>query len=234
MRLDKFLCHVGIGTRTEVQKLIKKKRVTVDDVTITNAGLIIRPEEQEICLDNEVLTFKQYYYFVLNKPQGVITATEDSRHETVLDLLDFEDQNKKVSPVGRLDKDTEGLLILTNDGKTSHQLLSPKKHVPKVYYAKIEGELINNACEKFVEGIILEDNTQCLPAKLEILGSSEVKVTLQEGKFHQVKRMIKQVGAEVVYLKRIKMGNLDLPSDLELGEYRELTEQELLLLKGEN
>ena len=158
----------------------------------------------------------------MNKPAGVITATEDPVHETVHDLLDQVDQNKEVAPVGRLDKDTEGLLILTSDGKLNHSLLSPKKHVDKVYYAKVAGKVVPEDCAAFEKGVTI-GAYQCMPAKLEILTSdevSEVHITIKEGKFHQIKRMMHAVGKEVVYLERIQMGNLTLPQDLARGDYR--------------
>ncbi|OOB77185.1 MAG: 16S rRNA pseudouridine(516) synthase [Epulopiscium sp. Nuni2H_MBin003] len=225
MRLDRYLSHVGCGTRTEVQKLVKQKRVSVDNVIVTTPNMHIN--NQVVKLDNYEVIYKEYYYFILNKPQGVITATEDSQHKTVLDLLNIADQNKKVAPIGRLDKDTEGLLILTNDGKLSHNLTSPAKHVNKIYYAKIQGNLDKDAVEKFSLGIQLNDGTKYKSAKLEVISNDEIYVTINEGKFHQVKKMVKAVGAEVIFLKRVKMGNLDLPEDLLCGEYRELTEDEL-------
>ncbi len=231
MRLDKYLGNAGIGTRSQVQKMVKKSMVTVEGEIVKNPSFSV-PEGATVRLNGEEILYKEFYYFVLNKPAGFITATEDYRHETVIDLLDFEDQNKKLAPVGRLDKDTEGLLILTNDGKMTHRLLSPKKHVSKVYYAEILGKLDDNAVEKFENGITLDDGTEFMSAKLEIISENSVYVTIMEGKFHQVKRMIAYVGAEVAYLKRIKMGNLCLPDDLACGEYRELTDAELLLLQG--
>ncbi len=238
MRLDKYLGHAGIGTRTEIQKMIKKKLVTVDGVVANKANMAINPDTQQVYFNNHLIEYKEFYYFILNKPAGVISATSDSMHETVIDLLYEEDQNKKVAPVGRLDKDTEGLLILTNDGKMAHKLLSPKKHIEKVYYAVVSGKIVPNAVEQFENGITLEDDTECKPAGLEIISQdedeAEVFVTLTEGKFHQVKRMINVVGGEVTFLQRVKMGNLELPDDLECGEYRELTDEELLLLQGED
>ena len=179
---------------------------------------------------------KSFYYFILHKPGGYITATEDKKLPTVVDLLDEEDRNKDVAPVGRLDKDTEGLLVLTNDGKTTHELLSPKKHVDKVYYARVTGKVVPEDCETFAAGMTLEDGTVFAPGKLEIISSgeeSEIYVTIKEGKFHEVKRMVQAIGKEVVYLKRIKMGNFSLPEDLAIGEYRQLTKEELKQLKGE-
>ncbi|MGL6174024.1 MAG: pseudouridine synthase [Cellulosilyticaceae bacterium] len=237
IRLDKYLGHIGYGTRSQVQKLIKQKRVKVDDQVVNKPehGVVI--DKQIVKIDGEVATYKEFYYFILNKPQDVITATRDNVHKTVIDLLEPMDQNKDVAPVGRLDKDTEGLLVLTNDGKMAHSLLSPKKHVDKIYFAKIEGEMTQEDVEAFREGVELGDGMKCMPAKLEILKAgdiSEVHITIKEGKFHQVKRMVGCLGKKVIYLQRIKMGGFNLPEDLALGCYRELTEKELSLLKEDD
>lgn len=237
MRLDKFLVHIGYGSRSEVQKIIKQKRVTLDGNTVSKPDISLDPEKSSVCVDSKVAVYSEFYYFVLHKPDGVITATEDSQQRTVLDLLNPEDKNKMLAPVGRLDKDTEGLLILTNDGKLTHQLLSPKKHVEKVYYAEVKGCVTAEDVRCFEAGITLKDGTAFLPAKLEILEAGElskVNVTICEGKFHQVKKMALAIGKEVTYLKRIKMGGLTLPADLARGEYRQLSDQELQLLKGDD
>lgn len=237
IRLDKYLGHIGYGTRSQVQKLIKQKRVKIDDQVVNKPeqGLVIN--KQIVKVDGEVATYKEFYYFILNKPQDVITATRDNVHQTVVDLLEPMDQNKDVAPVGRLDKDTEGLLVLTNDGKMAHSLLSPKKHVDKIYFAKIEGKMTQEDVDAFREGVELGDGMKCMPAKLEILKAgdiSEVHITIKEGKFHQVKRMVGCLGKKVIYLQRIKMGGFSLPEDLALGCYRELTEKELSLLKEDD
>ena len=235
MRLDKYLVHIGIGSRSEVQKYIKKKRVSVDGTIINKPEFSFVPETSEVKFGSDILDYQPFYHFIMNKPAGVITATEDPVHETVLDLLDQVDQNKEVAPVGRLDKDTEGLLILTSDGKLNHSLLSPKKHVDKVYYAKVAGKVVPEDCAAFEKGVTI-GAYQCMPAKLEILTSdevSEVHITIKEGKFHQIKRMMHAEGKEVVYLARIQMGNLTLPQDLARGDYRRLTDEELQQLKGE-
>lgn len=238
MRLDKYLVHVGYGSRSEVQKLIKSKKVTVNDEVIKKPETSIDADTAEVYVKGEKAFYREFYYYVLHKPAGYITATEDLRDQTVLDLLDPMDQNKEVCPVGRLDKDTEGLLVLTNDGKTNHALLSPKKHVDKVYYAKVAGKMVPEDIETFASGITLKDGTSYEPGKLEIISTtedtSEIYVTIAEGKFHQVKRMVQAVGKEVTYLKRIKMGGFSLPEDLAIGEYRHMTEEELALLKGES
>lgn len=233
MRLDKYLVHVGYGTRSVVQKVIRSKKVKVDHEVVVKPETSINPVTSIVEVNGERMDYEEFYYFLLNKPGGYITATEDNREQTVLDLLEQRDQNKEVFPVGRLDKDTEGLLILTNDGKMAHSLLSPKHHVDKVYYAKVLGRMEEADIETFAKGIVLSDGTTYEPGKLEIITSgeeSEIYVTIREGKFHQVKRMVQAVGKEVTYLKRIKMGGLSLPEDLSLGTYRRMTQEELDLL----
>jgi len=234
-RLDKVLANMGLGTRKEVKALVKQKLIEVDGVVATDPGMHVIPEEQTILVEGEPLNYKRWIYVMLNKPPGVISATEDPRHETVVDLLPIEWADK-VHPVGRLDIDTEGLLLLTNDGQLSHSLLSPKKKVDKEYYAKIRGQVTQNHIDEFAKGVTLDDGYHTMPAKLEILSSgeeSEIKVTIMEGKFHQVKRMFAAFGLEVTYLKRLRMGTLVLDESLELGDYRELTEEELAGLRGE-
>ncbi|HZG15794.1 MAG TPA: pseudouridine synthase [Candidatus Bathyarchaeia archaeon] len=234
-RLDKVLANMGLGTRKEVKALVKQKLIEVDGVIATDPGMHVIPEEQTILVEGEPLNYKRWVYVMLNKPPGVISATEDSRHETVVDLLPIEWADK-VHPVGRLDIDTEGLLLLTNDGQLSHSLLSPKKKVDKEYYAKIRGQVTQHHIDEFAKGVTLDDGYHTMPAKLEILSSgeeSEIKVTIMEGKFHQVKRMFAAFGLEVTYLKRLRMGTLVLDESLELGDYRELTEEELAGLRGE-
>lgn len=235
MRLDKMLVHVGYGSRKEVQKLIKSKKVSVNNKLVSQPEFNVKVEEDVVKVQEEPVIYKEFYYYLLNKPSGYISATEDPVDETVLDLLTIQDKNKGLFPVGRLDKDTEGLLLLTNDGKLAHDLLSPKKHVDKVYYAKVKGKVVEKDIEIFKEGITLEKGTTYKPAKLEIITSdedySEIYVTIKEGKFHQVKKMVHFIGKEVVYLKRIQMGELKLPPTIQLGEYRELTLEELSLFK---
>ncbi len=236
MRLDRYLVHTGCGSRTEVQMLIKKKKVKVDGEVVSKPETTLDPETASVEVYGEAVVYQEYYHFIMHKPDGVLTATEDPVHETVLDLLEPEDQNKMVCPVGRLDKDTEGLLILTSDGKLNHALLSPKKHVDKVYYATLTGCVTEADCKAFEEGIYINENTRCMPAQMEIISAgdtSEVYITIREGKFHQIKRMAHAIGKEVTYLKRVKMGGLMLPEDLEKGMYRLLTNEELRQLKGE-
>lgn len=233
IRLDKVLSHIGLGTRTEVKKIIRQKRVAIDGKIRNVVNLQVVPEEQTITVDGMEINYQEFFYFILNKPSGVISATKDNIHETVIDLLELEDRNKDVFPVGRLDIDTEGLLVLTNDGQLSHMLLSPKKNVPKTYFAKVDGKMTQADVEKFKEGITLSDGYECLPAELKIISSgeiSEIELIIREGKFHQVKRMVEAVGKQVFYLQRIQMGGLKLPEDLALGSYREMTKEEKELL----
>ncbi|MET3291258.1 rRNA pseudouridine synthase [Brevibacillus fluminis] len=235
-RLDKVIANMGVGTRKEVKQLVKQQLITVDEVVATDPGMHIIPDTQVIKLDGHVLSFKRWIYVMMNKPPGVISATEDSRHETVVELLPTE-WAVKVHPVGRLDIDTEGLLLLTNDGQLSHNLTSPKKKVDKEYFARVDGRVTEEHIAGFAKGVELEDFTT-LPAKLEILSAdehqSETKVTIMEGKFHQVKRMFAAFGLNVTYLKRLRMGTLVLDESLAPGEYRELTETELENLRGPN
>lgn len=230
MRLDKLLANMGYGSRKEVKQLLKQKAVTVDGAYVKDAALHVDPEQQIVSVFGERVVYTEFVYFIMNKPPGVISATEDLRDETVIDLLEPLHQHFQPFPVGRLDKDTEGLLLLTNDGQLAHNLLSPKKHVPKVYYAQIEGVVTEEDAEKFANGVELDDGYVTKPGKLVILKSaqqSEIELTIQEGKFHQVKRMFEAVGKRVTYLKRISMGSLMLDENLALGEYRELTTEEL-------
>lgn len=233
-RLDKILANSGYGTRKDVKAIVKSGRISINGRIIKDSSIHADPEQDNIIIDGEAINYKKYIYIMMNKPQGVISATEDDYDRTVIDLLDEKSRGFNPAPVGRLDKDTEGLLILTNDGDLNHDLISPKKHVPKKYYARIDGQVNEKHVEEFKEGIILEDGYRCLPAELSILKSgpqSEITVVLYEGKFHQVKRMFQSIGCTVVYLKRIQMGGLMLDDSLNTGEYRELTEEELELLQ---
>ncbi len=230
MRLDKLLANMGYGTRKEVKQLLKQKGVTVDGEIVKDSSMHVNPESQDISVFGERVEYIEYIYLMMNKPPGVISATEDNVDRTVIDLLDPLAQHFKPFPVGRLDKDTEGLLLITNDGQLSHNLLSPKKHVPKTYYAKIDGVVTESDIEAFRHGVELDDGYVTKPGELVILNSgakSEIELTIQEGKFHQVKRMFESVGKKVTYLKRLSMGSLKLDETLSLGEYRELTEEEL-------
>ncbi|MBF0780873.1 MULTISPECIES: pseudouridine synthase [unclassified Granulicatella] len=231
MRLDKFLVTVGIGTRKEVKSLIKQKRVSVNGQIAKQNDCHIDEYLDTVCLDDSALVYKKYVYVMLHKPQGVVSATEDAKDRTVLDLLDKSYQS--VFPVGRLDKNTEGLLLLTNDGKLAHDLLSPKKHIDKIYFALLEKNASHDDILACQQGVVLDDGYCCMPAKLVISNEqpNAVHITIQEGKFHQVKRMFQALGNKVIYLKRESMGTLCLDEKLALGEYRELTSEELVALK---
>ncbi len=234
MRIDKLLANMGYGSRKDVKKLLKSGGVKVDGTIVKDGKCQIDTLKQEVTVHGEIVEYREFIYLMMNKPQGVISATEDNMHQTVIDLLAKEDANFEPFPVGRLDKDTEGLLLLTNDGQLAHQLLSPKKHVPKKYYAKIQGVVTEADVIAFQNGVILEDGYETKPGELTILKSdaqSEIELIITEGKFHQVKRMFEAVNKKVTYLKRLEMGKLKLDKDLELGEYRELTEEELTLLR---
>lgn len=233
MRIDKILSNMGYGSRKEVKKLLKEGAVQVDGVPVKDAKQHVDVNEQEVTVHGEVVEYKEFVYLLMHKPPGVISATEDDVHETVIDLLEHEDLIFEPFPVGRLDIDTEGLLLLTNDGHLSHQLLSPKKHVPKKYYARVRGRVTEDDIEAFRKGVVLDDGYETKPAELTILQRgemSEIELVLTEGKFHQVKRMFEAVGKKVTYLKRTEMGPLTI-GDLELGEYRELTDEEVQQLK---
>ena len=230
MRLDKLLSNMGYGTRKEVKQLMKKGSVQVNATTVKDAAMHVDTVKDEVTILGEKVIYKEFMYLMMNKPQGVLSATEDKRDQTVIDLLDADYNIFELFPVGRLDKDTEGFLLLTNDGKLAHNLLSPKKGVAKTYYAHIEGIVTEEDTERFSEGVILEDGYETKPGLLHILKSadiSEIELTITEGKFHQVKRMFEAVGKQVIYLKRLSMGPISLDESLALGSYRELTEDEL-------
>ena len=233
-RIDKILSNLGYGSRSELKKLCKNGLVRVNGKVINNPGVQVDVENDEIIFNGEKVVYKEFIYLMLNKPDGYISATFDKRDPIVLDLIDKEDLVFEPFPVGRLDKDTEGLLVLTNDGQLAHRVLSPKKHVPKTYYAKVEGVVTEEDVKAFAEGVTLDDGYETMPAELVILKSdeiSEIELTIHEGKFHQVKRMFESVGKKVVYLKRLSMGKLKLDESLALGEYRELTEEEVKMIE---
>lgn len=235
MRLDKLLANMGYGSRKEVKQLLKQKAVRVDDVVVKDAAMKVDTEKELVTVFGEPVEYTEFIYLMVNKPQGVISATEDNRDETVIDLLDPLHQHFEPFPVGRLDKDTEGFLLITNDGQLAHNLLSPKKHVPKTYYADIEGHVTQADIEAFAQGVTLDDGYHTKPGYLVILEAAEqskIELTIQEGKFHQVKRMFEAVGKKVTYLKRLSMGDLALDESLALGEYRELASEELELLQN--
>lgn len=234
LRLDKIIAASGRYSRREVKLLIRQGRVLVDGMPARSPEDKVDPEAAEITVNGEVLPYRCHTWLMLHKPAGVLSATEDGRGKTVLDLLPPELQRQGLFPVGRLDKDTEGLLLLTNEGGLAHDLLSPRHHVDKVYFARTAGTLTEEDRRAFAEGMEL-NGLRCLPAELEILSAgteSEALVTLREGKFHQVKRMLAQRGKPVLYLKRVKMGNLTLDPALARGEYRYLTDEELQALRN--
>ena len=225
-RLDQIIRATGKKSRREVREMVRQGRVLVDGKPAPAADMKVDPQTAVILLDGEPLGYEKFTYVMLHKPAGVLTATEDRRQETVLDLLPPELRRRALSPVGRLDKDTEGLLLLTNDGQLAHRLLSPKSHVDKVYYARVDGALEPGDIAAFAAGMTLGDGLECLPAGLEILSPTEALVTLREGKFHQVKRMLAARGKPVLYLKRLSMGRLRLDPALAPGAWRMLTEEE--------
>ena len=234
MRLDKYLSDMGAGTRSELKKEIRKSGVSVDGTVVTDPGFSVSASSR-VVFRGTVIAYEEFVYYMLNKPAGVISASEDGREETVVDLIP-EPKRRDLFPVGRLDRDTEGLLIITNDGALSHRLLSPKHHIDKVYYVRVSGILTGNDIELFRDGLVLTDGLECLPADLKILSVSEdeytsdAEITIQEGKFHQVKRMFSSIGAEVIYLKRLSMGPLELDHDLAPGGSRRLTPEEMASL----
>ena len=230
IRLDKYLCEMEAGTRSEVKAFIKKGRVTVNGETAKSPEQKVDETKDTVTLDGHSFSYQKYFYYMLHKPAGVVTAVRDHHDQTVLDLL-VDAPGKDLSPVGRLDKDTEGLLLVTDDGALSHALMSPTRHVSKVYEAEIDGELVPDAAERFASGLTLRDGTECRPATLERLPDGRVRVTLHEGKYHQVKRMIAACGATVTYLKRVQLGNVRLDESLAPGEFRELAAEELASLR---
>lgn len=233
IRLDKYLADMGLGTRSQVKSLIRKGHVRVEEKVIKAPEHKVDLKD-EVTVDGNRVAYKSYEYLMLHKPRGVVSATEDKKERTVLELI-TETSRKDLFPVGRLDKDTEGLLLLTNDGALAHELLSPKKRVDKRYFAKVKGILTESVIQSFAGGLDIGDDKRTLPAKLKILNAdadiSEVEVIIQEGRFHQVKRMFEAVGCKVVYLKRLSMGTLVLDEKLKPGEYRSLTEEETAELR---
>lgn len=235
MRLDKYLADAGLGSRKEVKKIIKQKRITVNDSLVTSDKTQVK-ENDIVKVDGELLHHQTHFYYMLNKPSGVISATQDEQHQTVMDLL-APVWRKDLFPVGRLDKDTEGLLLITNDGPLAHELLAPKKHVEKEYYARVDGVMTTEDVTAFAAGITLKNEGTLQPGELKILAvdevaqTSEITLVIHEGKFHQVKRMVHAVGKEVTSLKRLRMGPLRLDADLPLGKFRELTEDEITKLR---
>lgn len=234
MRVDKLLSNVGVASRAELKKYCKQGLISVNGKVINNPGVQVDSESDDIRFNGEKIVYREFVYIMLNKPDGYISATYDKYDPIVLDLIDQSYLVFEPFPVGRLDKDTEGLLVITNDGQLAHRVLSPKKHVPKTYYAKIQGKVTEEDILAFEKGVILDDGYETMPSQLKILKSddmSEIELTIHEGKFHQVKRMFESVGKKVVYLKRLSMGKLKLDESLKLGEYRELTEEEVKLIE---
>lgn len=235
-RIDKILGHMGVGSRKEIKEYAKKGHIKVNGNIIKSSDIKVDPEVDIIEYLNRPVEYREYIYLMMNKPQGLISSTDDPRESLVIDLLDDYYKNFKPFPVGRLDKDTEGLLLISNDGKLAHELLSPKKKVGKTYYVEVLGLVDESYNDKFKEGITLDDGYKTLPATLEIIhsdGVSKVNLTILEGKYHQVKRMFGALGMKVIYLKRISMGGLDLDDNLQPGEYRELSELEIDILKSQ-
>ncbi len=230
LRIDKYLADCGIGTRSEVKKYIKAKQITV------NGEIVVKPEQKidenidEVSFKGQQISYEKYVYYLLHKPAGCVTAKQDNVHKTVMEYFSEDIRAKDIAPVGRLDLDTEGLLLFTNDGSLTHHLLSPTHHIPKTYYAILDKEVPANAVEQFKEGVDIGADKPTLPAELVILSEKEAELTIHEGRFHQVKRMFEAVGCMVTYLKRISMGNLEL-GDLPKGEYRKLTEEEVQALQ---
>lgn len=228
LRLDKYLADMGLGTRSEVKKVIQKGQVMVNDVSVKKPETKIDTQSDVVSYQGKEVAYAEFEYYMLHKPAGVVSATEDKKDQTVLDLIDS--KRKDLFPVGRLDKDTEGLLLITNDGQLAHRLLSPSKHVDKVYFARIDGKVTEEDVRIFSTGIDIGDEKPTLPAELTILNSSdesEIELTIREGRFHQVKRMFHAVGKEVTYLKRLRMGTLVLDENLPVGQFRQLTKKEI-------
>lgn len=240
MRLDKFLADMGIGSRKEVKGYIKKGLVTVNGSVVKSDKTQVAEDRDQVAFDGEPVVYQKYFYYMMNKPGGVISATVDNYEETVVDLLVDTDFRDDLFPVGRLDKDTEGFMLLSNDGTLAHRLLSPKKHVEKEYFAKVAGVMTDEDVAAFAKGLTIDGGEVTLPAELTIVTTdekaqtSEIRLILHEGKFHQVKRMVQGVGKEVTYLKRLRIGALDLDPELALGEYRPLTPEEVVALEAGN
>ena len=243
IRLDKYLADSGLGTRSAVRSLLRSGSVFVNGIMVKDAALKIDTENDKVFINGKELSYEEYEYYMLSKPAGVITATRDVREKTVVDLIESR-KRRDLFPVGRLDRDTEGLLIITNDGKLAHDLLSPSKHISKTYYALVSGELPQNIVEQFREGVDIGDEELTKPAELVILDKvadkdrispeeiSEVEITIYEGRYHEIKRMFEAFDCKVEYLKRLSMGELMLDTALKPGEYRELTTEEINLLKN--
>lgn len=236
MRIDKFLSNCGIGSRNDVKKYLKQKKVCIDGNIETKSDIKIDTDKNQIFFNGKKIEYKKYTYIMMNKPKEVISSTFDKNEKTIIDLLDEKYKSLNLFPVGRLDKDTTGLIILTNDGNFAHNTLSPKKHVDKTYYAEVEGkEITYDEIEKFKEGIIIDGGYKCKSSKLEILNTeqyiSKIIIEISEGKYHQIKRMFESIERKVISLKRIKFGEMNIDNNLHEGQYREFTENEIKLMK---
>ena len=234
-RIDKILSNLGHGTRKEVKAILKKGKVEVDGVIISDNAMKIDPDKAIIKVSGEEINYRKYIYLIMNKPAGVVSATVDKHDETVIDLIDDAYRAFDPFPIGRLDRDTVGLILITNDGELNHKLIAPKNHVDKVYYAEINKFVDQSDVSVFKKGVVIDDGYKCMPAQLKILNAdengAEVMVTIQEGKFHQVKRMFESVEKKVVFLRRVSFGPLKLDENLAEGQCRELSEEEINLLK---
>ncbi|MDO5403596.1 MAG: pseudouridine synthase [Eubacteriales bacterium] len=236
LRLDKYLCDMQAGTRSQIKDIVRKGRVKINGLVVKKPETKINTSVDIVAVDDKQVSYVEFEYFMLNKPAGVLSAAKDKKDRTVLDLIK-DNSRRDLFPVGRLDKDTEGLLLITNDGIMSHELLTPKKHVDKVYFAQINGMVTQKEITEFAEGLVIDKDFTALPAKLVVLdydkkhNISFIEITIHEGKFHQVKKMFLAVGLEVLYLKRLSMGPLHLDGDLKPGQYRKLTDIEILKLK---
>lgn len=229
LRLDKYLSDSGYGTRSEIKKLIKTKVVFVNDSLVTDSSYQVNLEDDTVKVNDKIINYQEYYYFMLNKPSGYVSATVDNFQKTVLDLI--HENIKDLYPVGRLDIDTEGLLIITNDGPLGHDLLSPKKHIEKTYNVILKNDITSEQVEKLTNGVLIDDY-QTKSSIVKIVSDKNIHLTIYEGKFHQVKKMAQAVDNEVTYLQRLKMGTLELDKNLELGSYRPLTIEEINYLKN--
>ena len=233
IRLDKYLADMGLGTRSQVKDIIKKGKININGIVVKDSNLKVDSDKDEIYYEGNPIVYAEFEYYMLNKPAGVISASNDKKQKTVINLIETRKRND-LFPVGRLDKDTEGLLLISNDGELSHNLLSPKKHVDKTYYVELDLPLSDEKAKEVCDGVYIEKDVKSLPAKLERIDERKVYLTIHEGKFHQVKKMFHAVGCEVTYLKRVTFGSLKLDENLGLGEYRPLTMEEINALKIKN
>lgn len=232
MRLDKFLCEMNLGTRSQVKDLIRRGAVTVNDVPVKGADTRVDEEKDTVCVQGQPVRYQKFFYYMLNKPPGIVSATRDMLSATVMELLRPEHRRSDLFPAGRLDKDTEGFLLLTNDGELAHRLLSPKKHVDKTYRVSIDHGLSGEDVQRLEQGVDIGEDCLTLPAKVQQMEEKVILLTIQEGKFHQIKRMLMAVDNSVTALKRISFGGITLDDTLKPGEYRELTEEEVKILYG--